>query len=501
MVKLTLILSLLFGCDTLPVSSTSQSLGPNAWGCYDPVDYGAVPNDGVDDRPAMQAAVDAACAAAPAKVCIGAGQWDLTRAPPGNYNRFAALSLHCANVEIVGAGPATVLSVGGDQGNGTTYTLSLDPGSRSIAIRDLTIDTSDMFNTDEQSHAIAIGSGVCAAANGTCSMPVLDIAIERVRFLHPSTSGSRKGDCIRLIGGSTATYVRGVSIRNVDFEKCARSSVAIQRGVYSLDISNNWFRPNPVDQHIDGEPTGCTGICDDGITIADNIFDDDVVASQGDYAVAIGHCARTVITGNVFNGRGVLLYRCTGSTIADNTFNATMRSGYGVIELENANTNVAIHHNAIARGGFAGPLIRVGPHSGGAPSGLVIDHNTGTQSTAAAAIVLDSGRDVSIDHNVLSWSVPATTAQGVFVAATSVVADGIVIDHNTIVGQLNAGVYLTAAPSAFEAAVLTGNYVRGATFGLRCNQSVPGLFRAPLVSVGNVWGATSCVQASLGPGQ
>ena len=65
-------------------SHALAGLGPA--GCYDPTDFspGAVPNDEIDDRPAGQAAIDAAAAAGGGRVCFGPGRWRLSRAPAGS---------------------------------------------------------------------------------------------------------------------------------------------------------------------------------------------------------------------------------------------------------------------------------------------------------------------------------------------------------------------------------------------------------------------------------
>ena len=93
---------------------------------------------------------------------MGAGR--VTRAPVGSYDRFAALSTHAAHLAITGTGPETVIELVGDQRAGATEVISLDPGASDISIERLTIDTSAATNTDEQTHAIEIGSGVCAKA-------------------------------------------------------------------------------------------------------------------------------------------------------------------------------------------------------------------------------------------------------------------------------------------------------------------------------------------------
>src|SRR4051812_4559498 len=165
--------------------------GSGPGGCFDPVAFGAVPDDGVDDRAPVQAAIDAASAAGGGTVCLGSGRWRVSRAPVGSYDRFAALSTHGAHLTFSGTGPGTVIELVGDQQAGAVSVLSLDPGASDITVSQLTIDTSATTNTDEQTHAIAIGSGVCAGA--TCSMPVADVTVRDVVFAHPATPGFRKG--------------------------------------------------------------------------------------------------------------------------------------------------------------------------------------------------------------------------------------------------------------------------------------------------------------------
>jgi hypothetical protein len=219
---------------------------PGPRGCYDPADFGAVPDDGIDDSVPSQQALDAASVAG-GRVCFGHGRWRLSRAPAGAYNRFAALSTHGAHVDIQGAGRETILEVVGDQGGTTTWAISVDPGAHDITIRDLTIDTSATTNTDEQFHAIEVGNGI---GTGT----VEDVRIERVSFEHPgATDGSRKGDCLHILGNTPQSAVRRVTVIGVTFARCARWDIAIQRNVFEVIIQGNRFIRSS-DQDIDSQP-------------------------------------------------------------------------------------------------------------------------------------------------------------------------------------------------------------------------------------------------------
>jgi hypothetical protein len=463
--------------------ATAATLGPN--GCYDPAIYGAIPDDGVDDRVPAQQALDAAGATG-GRVCFGAGVWMLTRAPVGSYNRFAALSTHGQHVEISGEGPRTVLSIGGDQGGGSTFGIALDSGASDIRLRDFVIDTSGMTNTDEQTHAIAIGTGVCTSANGTCSMPVVDVSVERIRFVHPDLPGFRKGDCIRLLGNTAATEVLRTKIIGNTFTNCARHDVTIQRNVNSLTIIGNHFASPQVDQHIDGEASGGEG--DERIEISGNTFDS-AGTTQGDYAVALTSYKYAVISGNVFNGRGLRLYRSTDSVVSGNVFNTTFKGTAGVIEVGNVADRTVIAHNVLYRRGAAGPAIRITPHSGGMPSELLITDNSITNETDGAGIYMESPQDVTISNNSIRFPMSTANTMGIMLRAISRPLDGVIISNNRIVGARYAGVRLAASPQPFVDVTLTGNQVRGSNVGLRCEGA--GGFQ-PIISAGNKWGPKVC---------
>jgi Right handed beta helix region len=464
----------------------------NARGCYDPADFGAVPNDGIDDRVPAQQALDAASATG-GRVCFGHGRWRLSRSPAGTYNRFAALSTHGAHVEIQGVGPGTVLEVVGDQGGATTWVISVDPGARDIAIRDLTIDTSGATNTDEQFHAIEIGNGV-----GTG--PVEDVRVENVHFEHPSTGdGTRKGDCLRLVGNTPESAVRRVTVIGGTFTRCARSGIAIQRNVFDLIIQGNQFT-QASDQDIDSEPTGGVNDLNGSVSIIGNVFRDDVSVAQGDFAVTIGGIggpmARVVVSGNIFEGRGINFYRASDVALTGNTFVATMESEYGVINSGNVLERVSITGNTIRRSGVAGAAIRLLHQSGKSPGRLVISDNVITQETPSSGILLESAQHLTVSNNDLTWTVPAPTALGIYLRSTIRPADGILISGNRINAQgLLAAVFLGASPQTFRAVSVIGNMARGATASLRCENA--GLFEQPIVHAANNWETTPTCSVPL----
>jgi Right handed beta helix region len=465
-------------------------------GCLDPVEFGAMADDATDDRAAFQLALDTAAAELDGgTVCIGRGRWTLSRAPLGSYNRFAAISTHASNISIVGAGPESVLEVVGDQGGGGLTVISIDPGARGIVIRDLTIDTSAASQTDEQTHAIA-SSATCSASRGTCK-PISDLEISRVRFVHPKRAGERKGDCIRLLGGTPDTRVERVRISDTTFTDCARSGIAIQRNVHGVVISGNTFSLSG-DQDIDSEPTGGAGDSNSTIVISGNIFADRPSA-QGDYAITLGGIGgpmtSVAVTGNSFLGRGIALYRSASTTIVGNTFVAAMKGVGGVIDASNVCAGLTIVGNVVSRSGSAGPLVRLTPHSGANCGDVMLSSNTLTQRTAGHGIFMEAASNVIVANNALRWETAAEGFAAIYARATTTLVDGVAISGNRIRGPVGYGLLLSASPYAFGSDIkITGNSASGVTTGMMCTG---GAGFAPIASYGNTLGPLSCAGVSF----
>ena len=470
--------------------------GPS--GCFDPAAFGAVPDDGVDDRVPVQAAIDAATTAGGGTVCLGSGRWRVSRAPVGSYDRFAALSTHGAHVTFTGTGPGTVLELAGDQQAAAVSVMSLDPGASDITVQRLTIDTSAATNTDEQTHAIEIGSGVCTTANGTCSMPVADVTVRDVVFTHPPTPGVRKGDCIRLLGNTAATAVKRVTITGGSFVDCARSGISVQRNVFSLAVLGNHFGEQIGDTAFDGEATG--GDFDDGLRLEGNSFADSTV----NFSASLTSYRHATITGNTFSGKGLSLYRTQDVVVADNTFDVTAISGAGVVDAQNTTTGDKIAGNIIRRHGVSGPAIRIQPHSGAFPAQMTVTGNTIALDGDSDAIYGDSVHEIGIRDNDITFTESATDGSGITLQGISGPIEDATITGNTDAGAnpYFAAVRLDSRPEAFHGLTVALNSSRGAVRSLQCSQRAPGGFPASIVSTGNRWNvAPTCPVATLQPGQ
>jgi hypothetical protein len=475
---------LAIGCESDPPTDAGVNLGAksaavlSANGCFDPAQHGGAPDDDLDDRAAIQAAIDDASIRG-GRVCLGEGRWRVSRAPLSSYNRAAALTIHASKVGLSGNGPGTVIEVVGDQAAATLFVVGIDPPARNVTLRDFGIDTSGTFNTGEQTHAIHVGSGLVTG-------PVEDVRIERIIFNHPRNTDARKGDCLRLVGEPAPNQVRRVIVIGSTFTSCARSGISIQRGVHDLTINGNQFTQTS-DQDIDSEPTAPGG--NSGLTIVGNTFRDDVALTAGDWSVTLGGydgpMSGVTLSNNVFEGRGAYLYHTANLVISGNTFNAMMESGYAILHFGGRTENIAVSGNSLRRQGIDGPMINIVHASGSSAKNVTISNNEMVQETLGSGIVAESAVKTSVINNGIEWTQPAPSAFGIHLRSTTVAADAIMVSGNRLVGSIRYGVLLGAGPNAFNTTSVVGNLTTGATASLRCDQSVAGNFNQPIVVSGN----------------
>jgi hypothetical protein len=204
----------------------------------------ALPDDGMDDRLEIQAALDhQGCAD------LGPGVYNVRINPDGGLAGISALVVKDGR-SLRGFGPRTVLKfVGVAHGDWNGIRMS---GANEL-VSDLMIDTSGLTGTSEQAHAIQV-QGNPATIIGTTK----GATVRSVWFNHPvrTTSGGVSipgGDCLRLLGEATNNVT--VTITSNHFLDCDRSGIAIQRGTFGAIIAGNTFY-RTGDQDIDVEMTG-----------------------------------------------------------------------------------------------------------------------------------------------------------------------------------------------------------------------------------------------------
>jgi hypothetical protein len=476
-------------------TATPEATSP-APACLNPVDYGAIPDDGQDDRVPTQQAINDAIAAGGGEICWPMGQFDYTRAPSGGPNRLASLDLSGAkNVRLRGAGPGTVLRMLGDGGQGTWYLMNVRNGSEGIWIGDLSLDSTGAFNTEEQTHLIQIG--------GAGTLGVTGVQIERVRFFHPALAGRQAGDCIRLVG-EVARPVRQIGIHGNWFQFCDRSGIGVQRASYEVTVTGNLFA-HVIDQAIDFEPTGTGSVGD--YTITGNVFTTGADA-QGPFEVTIVGIGgadlafRVVFAHNVLKGRGLQLFNVRRAVIEGNVIESVLPGPEAVLTVQKLEEEWIIANNVLARlaGSPPGSVVRIIHHGSGTSTRGLLQNNQITQEVDGSPIAVESARDLTVSGNDVAFLGPtAGTYMGFDFRTTIQPGEGVLITGNRFKGALRAAIRLASSPEAMGAVAVTSNLARGGVqYVLRCENGSG--FTKPVLLTGNygdgVAGLHQCLPAA-----
>jgi hypothetical protein len=437
-----------------------------------PESYGGTADDGVDDRVAIQSAINEGCGLGKATVRLGPGTWNLTKAGPGAYNLRAALSWHCAGVSLEGDGiSSTVLRLTGDMSHSASWPISLDPGASGSRLSRFTVDTSGTWNEDESSHAINIGSSICAGV--FCAMPVEDITVEEVAVIHPpATDGTRKGDCLHVFGNTVAGQAKNIKFRGLSVYECARSGLAMQRNANFITVTDSYFNGCSIgDTMVDGEATGGEG--QTGLVFSNNTLAHFCTAAEfhpANYGLALTTQTNCQITNNTLIGRGINLYRGTDCVFANNSIDVTdMQADVGAFDLGNNVTRVAIANNTFRRRGGPGSLIKVRHASGHGATGIVISGNVGTNETDGASVFLDSAQSTTVGLNAFTGNT-GRNSMGIYVTCGLRNCTSLAINGNSLDSMGYAGIRLDPTPGYTFYGVTVGlNVVTGSGPGLRCD--------------------------------
>ncbi len=360
-------------------SAISSATGPNATDC---MVAAAIPNDGLDDRAAIQAALDSQHCAD-----LGPGVYDVSVNPVPGVVGMASIALG-ANETIRGAGPATVLAFYGDAFNDDWRGIRLEGPDASVS--DLYLDSSDLTNTEEQTHMIEVIA--------------LNAGLHNLWINHPTRTGQAGGDCVRLLGEEAAPV--SATITGNTFVECDRSGVAVQRATYGLTITGNVFRLTG-DQDIDAEMTG-SGIGGDWSIVGNSFLDP---LDRGGLAVAFAGTVakRIAFAGNVLSGRGLNLYNVLKGTI---TGNIIEQRGPGLpVTITKANEEIIFANNVVNKTyADTSSLVSVSALNTGNPGRLVFTGNHFTSVSTGTLVLVNSASAVTFTGNTLDGVTGTGTA-------------------------------------------------------------------------------------------
>ena len=465
MKRALLTLLVISACIDAPATGTTSAALVTSSSCVSAADFGAVPNDGIDDG----AAIRAAFASGATHVYIGPGLWDL------EYASFASVTL-TQGQSLSGAGPSTVFRQHGDGRAATWYAFALYGGSlRSFAI----YQDGWNLNVGGQTHMVGILAG-----NDSSISDLL---------MGPGSSGG--GDCLRFLGTDATHQVVRPTVSHVVALGCYRSGVSVQHDVVSGSVSASSFSAQHG-QAVDYEPTSTGPV---NIAWTGNVITALPTAAGGTgLAISDNGDNRSSFVGNLIFGN-VQAVRASSVTFAGNSIIGDPLASTATLQVIRDSNGLRITGNLVVRpaGAPAGFALQVTQNDGVAPSMIDVSGNRIVQGTAAQAIELEGTQGATVTGNLITMTAPWSA--GFAISCRSVVApcDRVLIANNVIEatgGTVGRAVELAGSPLATGRVLVSGNIATGFTVGAYCE----GLFGGPVRLDGNIFGGVTCAGASVG---
>lgn len=347
--------------------------------CVRAEDHGAVADDGMDDRPALQSALTAAIGGC---LELEQGRYHVTRRP--ELHASAHPSLVVRGPMRISGGTLAMLGSGVRPGETAPadWTL-LQVQSPDVIISGVVFDGSERTVTGEQTHLVQVRG------------PAERVTIERSSFNLPGPN--QGGDCIRLLG-EAAGRIRDVTIRDVRAPACFRSFLGVQRGVHGLvveQVETTWVG----DQAIDFEPTGgpafnCSPIVSD-VVIRHSVFRRQV--DRGiTISVAGDDCALAddiLISDSVIEDGGIDLLDVGRVTLVGLRIeNARGFDAQPTLLARKRVDSLVVRDSILVRNlhPLAHPVVQISAQGAGRPTAATFSRVTLDQATARAAIRVES---------------------------------------------------------------------------------------------------------------
>ena len=459
--RLAAVLSLLFlsTCFLEPPKNTFERTR-NTYvdsSCIYPEGFGAVVDDGVDDRAQVQAAIDDAVKRG---TCVHLSK--------GTY--------HISHIPVVGAANASSLRVTGDVtilgvGRGQTKLAMLGsavvPGRTApsdwwligvfapLRLSNLTLDGSARTGTGEQTHLLQIGEGAH------------DVVVENVDFNLPSlAAGSSGGDCVRVVG-SSAKWVSRVTIRDSVGLSCDRSFIAVQRGVEDLTVERS-ESINVGDQAVDMEPTGGSGFmgpCVRRVVLRDSVFRRGPRA-QGAFTVAIGGDGPAIahdvkLVNSVVEDGGVYIIDASDVTLQGLHLVNQLGRGEPTILARKRVIGLRVYDSIVERlvGSVVGPVVKVHEQNGQRPTDVTMSNVTVRSAVPGGLVYAESLASLVVVGSRFEYTGPPTDGYAIKNRGVSFQAGAPVLADTVVSGQLGGLVQLVGLTDGTRPSVVRTTWV------------------------------------------
>jgi len=447
-------LVVLVACVTGCGSSKAKPLAAARGECISPIAFGARVDDGVDDREAIQAAIDEA-GRRRAEVCLPAGELQVSR----RFGKIASLEITGTGVTLRGEGAGSRLSMldqPGDEDHRDWWVIKVS--GRDHVLRDFAMDGSARGVTDEQTHLIQIVG------------PARHVRLEQLALTLPTQTISRGGDCIRMLGERGAE-VEDVSIIGVRGLKCARSFIAFQRFVSHV-LLRDVLAVEVKNSAIDMEPTGGGAVHD--VVIQRSEFRRSVA---GSYTISLAGNAkvpseRLVIEDSQIEG-SIQLFRVHDATIHYNRISSDIAQR-PLIKIQKDSKQIRIDSNLIERSSSPGPGIELTSHHGLWPTDITIRNNEITMTAGGRAIYGEPVERIEIADNTIDCGHHDGALAAIALRGVLVPIRGVRVRNNLIRGTCSAAVHLMQhAQNVTGDMLFEDNVVEGPRMGIVFENGAP----------------------------
>ncbi len=326
----------------------------------------------------------------------------------------------------------------------------IELGGDSSWLAEIGIDTSELTNTTEQTHAVH--------TIGPASSP----AVTGCRINHPVRGTEKGGDAWQIVGYDDGRMVTDVVADDNDII-ADRSAIGVHSGVAGITISNN--RTSAGNTDFDFEGSGSTS----GVVIFGNVCE----LTPGRHGT--GSLQFQLVTGatvhrNRFKGRGFSIVSSTQVEIFDNTIIETQSNTAPVIEIIKACDGINIHDNTIIRAPSCGngAVIHAGPHGTGTPKNVIIGpNNTVVQMTTGQVFSTEGVVGVRVVGNTVIYGGAPNVSWGLIPNGSTTIRTGdIHVIGNVWQGPLKGIIGLSGSYAGCGSVESSDNIVTGATYGI-----------------------------------
>lgn len=422
---------------------------------------GAVPDDGLDDRTALQAATTA-CAGQMLSLEAGVYQVALV----SQYRGAAGLTLASSLRGRAG----TVIKFVGDDTNAYDW-AGLVVGAAVHEISDLTLDGSGVTGVNEHSPLIRVDGPA-------------NVEVTRVTFSYPVLG--QRGDCLWSVGYAPDRLIN-IHFHHNTLRACGRAGFEFHSGTLG-EVDHNEFLNGGRAADMDGEGSGGSKL-----EIHHNhvIVGPDTTSVLGLQVMADdGHDVHD----NLIEGKAVNLYGCSHCKWTNNHVRLTMLTTMPVLTLTKDSVQFTSTDSTWERAASAGPGMVVqaiqkisAPSDASFERDMIIQNvnaRTPIQTLGVSGMALRSTLIVYTGATpVLAWD-----AEGISNRVT-----GLLMDQVSLIGAYTSVLAISGSYGGTGDVTMRNVYAPGAVHGLSCSGVSAGAgVLGPITLTGNVMGTSTC---------